>query len=135
VVAGSRHRAFGKSSVAFVRPGDRARARSLASRVRWSRGHTGRVSEETVRRRVVVWGVVQGVGYRWTCAREAARLGVAGGVRNLGTGDVEIVAEGGSDAVERLVAWARRGPSGAEVRGVQVTEEEPRGASGFRVES
>lgn len=93
------------------------------------------MSGATVRRRVLVWGVVQGVGFRWHCAREAARLGVAGGVRNLRTGDVEIVAEGEPDAVERLVAWARHGPSGAEVMGVEVTDEEPAGATGFRVES
>ncbi len=93
------------------------------------------MSEGVVRRRVVVWGVVQGVGFRWHCAREAARLDVAGRVRNLRTGDVEIVAEGAADAVDRLVAWARRGPSGAEVMGVEVNDEEPQGLTGFRVES
>lgn len=93
------------------------------------------MSEGIVRRRVVVWGVVQGVGFRWHCAREAARLGVAGQVRNLRTGDVEIVAEGDADAVGRLVAWAHRGPSGAEVMGAEVTDEEPQGLTGFRVES
>lgn len=93
------------------------------------------MSEGVVRRRVLVWGVVQGVGYRWSCAREAARLEVTGRVRNLRTGDVEIVAEGEVDAVERLIAWARRGPSGAEVMGVEVTDEEPQGLTGFRVES
>lgn len=93
------------------------------------------MSEGVVRRRVLVWGLVQGVGFRWSCAREAARLGVAGRVRNLGTGDVEIVAEGAAGAVESLVAWARRGPSRAEVMGVEVTDEEPQGLTGFRVES
>ena len=93
------------------------------------------MSEGVVRRRVVVWGLVQGVGYRWSCAREAARLEVAGRVRNLRTGDVEIVAEGEPGAVAGLVAWARRGPSGAEVMGVEVTDEEPQGLTGFRVEA
>ena len=93
------------------------------------------MSVATVRRRVLVRGLVQGVGYRWSCAREAARLGVTGRVRNLGTGDVEIVVEGEPDAVERMVAWARRGPSRAEVTGVELTDEEPQGLMGFRVES
>jgi acylphosphatase len=86
-----------------------------------------------IRRRVVVRGAVQGVGFRWSCVREAGRLGVAGWVRNLPTGEVEIVAEGDDDAVGRLVAWARRGPSGARVDGVDVREEPPEGEWGFRV--
>ncbi len=92
------------------------------------------MSTGPIRRLIVVSGVVQGVGFRWHCAREAARLGVTGRVRNLRTGDVEIVAEGEPDAVERLVAWARRGPSGAEVMDVEVVAEEPRGVVGFRVD-
>lgn len=87
-----------------------------------------------IRRRVVVRGVVQGVGYRWWCVREAARLGVAGWVRNLPTGAVELVAEGEADAVGRLVAWASSGPSSARVSSVEVAEEPPEGLDWFRVE-
>lgn len=82
---------------------------------------------------MVVRGVVQGVGYRWSCVREAERAGVAGSVRNLPDGGVEIVAEGADEAVTRLVAWAGRGPSGARVTDVEVTEEPTEGLTGFRV--
>ncbi len=92
-------------------------------------GETGGV----IRRRVRVSGVVQGVGYRWSCVREAGRLGVGGSVRNLPDGSVEIVAEGPADAVDGLLAWARRGPWEAEVTGVDVVEEEPAGETGFVV--
>ena len=78
-------------------------------------------------------GVVQGVGYRWTCVREAERLGLAGWVRNLATGGVELVVEGEPGAVETLLAWVRRGPSGARVTRVEVTDEPPQGLTGFRV--
>lgn len=87
-----------------------------------------------VRRRLVVHGVVQGVGYRWSCAREAERLGLAGRVRNLDTGEVEIVAEGPADAVGRLEAWARRGPAYAMVTGVDVIVEEPQGLTWFHID-
>lgn len=82
---------------------------------------------------MVVRGVVQGVGYRWACVREAERLGVSGWVRNLADGGVELAAEGPPDAVDAMVAWARRGPSAARVRSLDVVEESPEGARGFVV--
>lgn len=86
-----------------------------------------------VRRRALVSGRVQGVFFRDSCRREAARLGVAGWVTNRDDGDVELVAEGEPAAVDALLAWARRGPARARVDALQVSEEEPGGEQGFRV--
>ena len=86
-----------------------------------------------IRRHVVVHGSVQGVGYRWSLSREADRLGVHGWVRNRADGTVEAVLEGSADAVDALVGWCRSGPGGAGVSGVDVTEEEPEGLSGFEI--
>jgi acylphosphatase len=58
---------------------------------------------------------------------------VAGWVANRGDGSVEAVFEGDADAVEELVAFCRSGPSRADVRDVDVTEEEPEGLDGFSV--
>jgi acylphosphatase len=88
---------------------------------------------ETVRRRVIVSGRVQGVGYRVACAREAAAVGVAGAVRNLPDGRVEAVFEGSPADVDALVAWCRRGPRSAAVRDVRVTDEPPTGRPGFTI--
>lgn len=85
------------------------------------------------RRRIIVRGAVQGVGYRWACRREAARLGVAGWVRNRPDGAVEIVVEGPDGAVAALTAWAHRGPSSAEVTDVETFDETPVGEHGFEV--
>jgi acylphosphatase len=86
-----------------------------------------------VRRRVVAHGLVQGVFFRDTVRRRAEPAGVSGWVRNNRDGTVEAVFEGGADAVERLVAFCRRGPRGAVVEHIDVFEEEPEGLAGFWV--
>jgi acylphosphatase len=81
----------------------------------------------------VVHGHVQGVFFRDTTRRRAAERGVAGWVRNNPDGSVEAALEGEPEAVESLVRFARDGPRGALVEGVDVIEEEPEGLSGFAV--
>jgi len=71
-------------------------------------------------RHIRVIGRVHGVGFRYTCCRQARLLGVTGWVRNAADGAVEIHAEGAESAVEALMAWCHDGPSGAQVREVQV---------------
>ena len=87
--------------------------------------------DETVRRRVVVHGVVQGVGFRFSAARAASTRGVAGWARNRADGTVELVLEGPTDAVDSMVEWSRRGPAHADVSGIEVSDEEPEGLAGF----
>ncbi len=77
---------------------------------------------------VIVTGRVQGVSYRASTAREARRLGVAGWVRNLRDGSVELEAEGPGDRIAALLEWCARGPALAEVSQVSVDERAPTGA-------
>jgi acylphosphatase len=86
-----------------------------------------------VRRRVIVRGLVQGVFFRDSTRRLARQHGVSGWVANRADGAVEAAFEGEADAVERLVAFSRKGPRGAQVESVEVTDEEPEGLSGFAV--
>jgi acylphosphatase len=69
------------------------------------------VSELHVR----VTGVVQGVGFRWFVREKARRLGLAGWVRNLRDGSVEVAATGEPGQVELLRAELMKGPDGARV--------------------
>ena len=58
------------------------------------RAAAGRSGMPRERRRVVFSGRVQGVGFRFTCQSLARGFDVAGYVRNLADGRVELVAEG-----------------------------------------
>ena len=71
-----------------------------------------------VTRHLRITGLVQGVGYRASLCDEAQAGGLSGWVRNRRDGSVEAVVQGSPDAVEALIAWARRGPPAARVTGV-----------------
>jgi len=75
---------------------------------------------------LLISGRVQGVGFRYSMAEEAERLGATGWVRNRRDGTVEAVIDGQSAAVEALLAWARRGPPSARVTEVRISEIEER---------
>jgi acylphosphatase len=86
-----------------------------------------------VRRRVIVSGRVQGVFFRDSTSRQAARLGVTGWVRNCDDGTVEAVFEGPEDAVTAAVGFMRVGPPHAAVEHVETFDEPAEGLSGFDV--
>ena len=86
-----------------------------------------------VRKRLLIAGRVQGVWFRDSLRREAELAGVGGSARNLADGRVEAVLEGQPDAVAQLVAWCHHGPPRAEVTGVDVVDEPPRGNAAFLV--
>jgi acylphosphatase len=87
-----------------------------------------------IARRYVIAGRVQGVGFRFFAEAAALREGVHGWVSNLPDGRVEARIEGDAEAVERVEAALRRGPSSSRVDEVTVAEEAPSGrATGFSI--
>jgi acylphosphatase len=82
----------------------------------------------------VVTGRVQGVGFRWTAATEAERLGLKGWVRNTRDGDVEVWAEGPEEKTRVFLEWLRQGPRHAHVIEVRVTEAAPRWYKRFSID-
>lgn len=77
---------------------------------------------------------MQGVGFRWSAAGEARRLGLTGWVRNRADGAVEGVAQGPPEALERLRAWLAQGPPASRVDTVlwEPAAEEAGGAFAIR---
>ncbi|HLS55283.1 MAG TPA: acylphosphatase [Zeimonas sp.] len=71
-------------------------------------------------RRLAIHGLVQGVGFRASLAREARRRGLVGWVRNRPDGSVEAVVAGARGEVDELIRWAARGPPAARVTRVDV---------------
>jgi acylphosphatase len=83
-------------------------------------------------RRFLVSGRVQGVGFRAFVAEAAREAGLAGWVRNLGDGRVEVFAEGDAAALASLEAACARGPFLARVDQVEAAPAAPERRQGFR---
>lgn len=71
-------------------------------------------------RRVVITGIVQGVGFRYSMAAQARLLGVAGWVRNRRDGSVEAIIAGSSGQIAGMLDWCHVGPAGAVVDQVMI---------------
>lgn len=67
----------------------------------------------------IVWGRVQGVGFRYGAERAAVQCGVQGWVRNRHDGAVEVHCEGVAEKVTRYVQWLEKGPPGARVTKIE----------------
>jgi len=85
-----------------------------------------------IRRRLVVHGRVQGVGFRWFVQRAAHSRGLAGWAVNRPDGTVDVVLEGEPATVESVEQVVREGPRGAAVERVDAADEPPEGLTGFR---
>jgi hydrogenase maturation protein HypF len=86
-----------------------------------------------VRRRVVVRGTVQGVGFRPFVYALARSLGLSGGVWNTGAG-VVVEVEGTAAETEAFCLRVRlEAPPLAQVVGVETTALEVRGGTGFTI--
>ncbi|MGO1174192.1 MAG: acylphosphatase [Actinomycetaceae bacterium] len=70
--------------------------------------------------RVVVSGLVQGVGFRAACREVARTHGVSGWVRNTDDGRVEAVLSGTRRGVDAVLEWCRSGPTAARVDAVDL---------------
>ncbi len=74
-----------------------------------------------------IHGRVQGVGFRYHTQTTARSLGVAGWVRNLRDGSVEVHAEGDESALAEFRRYLHQGPPTAHVERVELHSSDPTG--------
>ncbi len=87
-------------------------------------------------RKILVSGIVQGVGFRPFCARLAEKLGLAGSVRNT-SGGVEVELTGEPEVLDRyLHALSTENPPASVITSAVVLEDrraEDSGETAFRI--
>ena len=64
---------------------------------------------------IKVFGIVQGVFFRYTTRKLARKLGLTGYVRNMSDGSVFIQAEGPEEQLKKLLEFSKKGPINARV--------------------
>ena len=82
---------------------------------------------------LVIKGKVQGVYYRASAREKANELGIKGWIKNTPAGDVEVMASGKKEQLEKFVEWCRRGPKYAEVKDMIVTKGEIENFNDFNI--
>ncbi len=82
---------------------------------------------EKARAHIFVSGSVQGVFFRAETQKMARDSDITGWVKNTKDGRVEAVFEGEKEEIEKIIGWAKKGPSGALVEKVNVIQEEYKG--------
>ena len=82
---------------------------------------------------LLVQGKVQGVFFRATAKEMAELLQLKGWVKNTPAGEVEIMAFGEREKVQKFIDWCKKGPPRAVVTNVQVSEMEEYSYDSFQV--
>jgi acylphosphatase len=86
----------------------------------------------TMCKRVLYSGRVQGVGFRYTTQGLAAGYAVAGSVRNLPSGEVELIVEGEANLVEAFLAAVAQRMAGY-ITQTTIQDAAPSGQRGFHI--
>lgn len=91
--------------------------------------------EEKLLYKIHVTGHVQGVGFRWSAAREASNREIKGFIKNLSDGSVYIEAEGSMVQLKIFVDWCKKGPGFGSVESVTVESVPAVNYTDFRIVS
>lgn len=73
---------------------------------------------------IKISGRVQGVGFRFESYQQFVDLSLTGKAENAKDGSVEVVVTGQEENLLKFIEWAKQGPVGAKVAGVEFKETE-----------
>lgn len=82
---------------------------------------------------IYVYGVVQGVGFRYAAQKEAIRLGLVGYAENMKDGSLYIEVEGDDESIRYFLGWCYKGPPQANVERVVYYDGKMMGYKDFRI--
>ena len=82
---------------------------------------------------VLIYGIVQGVFFRSNAKELAEKLGITGFIKNLQDGSVEAVACGQDDKISEFLLFLKKGPEGAEVKDIKITQQKPEKFRDFEI--
>lgn len=71
---------------------------------------------------LIIKGKVQGVFFRATAKEKAEQYCIVGWVKNTRSGDVEVLATGEDENIQKFIGWCGQGPAQAKVTEVIVQE-------------
>ncbi len=74
---------------------------------------------------IKIFGLVQGVFFRYSTRKFARNLGLTGYVKNMPDGSVFIEAEGPENELKNLLEYSRKGPKNARVDRLNYEYETP----------
>lgn len=69
---------------------------------------------------VIIYGDVTGVGFRMWILKQVKNKQLTGFVQNVGSGVVELIAEGAEEKLKKLVTLCKKGPEVSWVEKVKV---------------
>jgi acylphosphatase len=72
--------------------------------------------------KIIISGLVQGVGYRYFCYKKALEYGIRGYAKNLYNGNVEVVAQGEKGLINDFIKDLNTGPYYAAVKSINTEE-------------
>jgi acylphosphatase len=84
---------------------------------------------------IIVFGHVQGVGFRAWTATVARKMGITGWVRNCDDGSVEIIAEGQTNVLKSFLETVQKGNTYSDISGCTVNPVKARFYSHFSIET